>query len=172
MFGGVFNDLSVEQTVALLSCLVYEERSDDPVKLPEELAAPYRQLVGAFVRRARATTAVWFTQCALADVAKRVAQVMQDARVVVDMKEYLEKLRPNMMEVMYAWCRGAKFAQVCQMTNAFEGSIIRCIRRLEELLRQLASAAKAIGNADLEAKFNKGIEKIKRDIVFAASLYL
>ena len=46
------------------------------------------------------------------------------------------------------------------------------MRRLEELLRQLASAAKAIGNADLEAKFTQGIELIKRDIVFAASLYL
>ena len=31
---------------------------------------------------------------------------------------------------------------------------------------------KAIGNEELEAKFAKGIEMIKRDIVFAASLYL
>ena len=30
----------------------------------------------------------------------------------------------------------------------------------------------AIGNAELESKFAKGIELIKRDIVFAASLYL
>ena len=39
-------------------------------------------------------------------------------------------------------------------------------------MREMTKAAKAIGNADLEQKFNKGIEQIKRDIVFAASLYL
>ena len=52
------------------------------------------------------------------------------------------------------------------------GSIIRALRRLEELLRQMSQAAKAIGNIDLENKFSAGINLIKRDIVFANSLYL
>jgi ATP-dependent RNA helicase DOB1 len=68
--------------------------------------------------------------------------------------------------------KGAKFIEICKMTDIFEGSIIRCMRRLEELLRQMCSAAKAIGNAELEAKFSDSISKIKRDIVFAVSLYL
>ena len=42
----------------------------------------------------------------------------------------------------------------------------------EELLRQLASAAFAVGNFELKAKFDDASAKIKRDIVFAASLYL
>ena len=42
--------------------------------------------------------------------------------------------------------QGAKFAEVGKMTDIFEGSIIRAMRRLEELLRQLGSAAKSIGN--------------------------
>lgn len=37
------------------------------------------------------------------------------------------------------------------------GSIIRCMRRLEELLRQMCQAAKAIGNTDLENKFAGGM---------------
>ncbi len=37
------------------------------------------------------------------------------------------------------------------------GSIVRCMRRLEELLRQMCCAAKAIGNSELEAKFTEGI---------------
>ena len=41
-----------------------------------------------------------------------------------------------------------------------------------ELLRQLASAAFAVGNFELKAKFDNASAKIKRDIVFAASLYL
>lgn len=36
------------------------------------------------------------------------------------------------------------------------GSIIRCMRRLEELLRQMCQAAKAIGNTELENKFAEG----------------
>ena len=41
--------------------------------------------------------------------------------------------------------------------NHFDiGSIVRCMRRLEELLRQMCCAAKAIGNSELEAKFTEG----------------
>ena len=54
----------------------------------------------------------------------------------------------------------------------FEGSVIRAMRRIEESLREMSAAAKAIGSADLEAKFAQAITLIKRDIVFAASLYL
>lgn len=37
------------------------------------------------------------------------------------------------------------------------GSIIRCMRRLEELLREMCHAAKAIGNTELENIFAAGI---------------
>jgi ATP-dependent RNA helicase DOB1 len=76
------------------------------------------------------------------------------------------------MEVCYAWCAGAKFSEVCRLTEVFEGSIIRVIRRLEELLRQLASASLAIGNTELKTRFEEGADKIRRGVVFTASLYL
>ena len=38
----------------------------------------------------------------------------------------------------------------------FPGSVIRCMRRLEEALRQMCQAAKAIGNIELENKFAEG----------------
>ena len=53
-----------------------------------------------------------------------------------------------------------------------QGSLVRAIRRLEELMRQVAAALKAIGDVDLADKFEAGTAKIKRDVVFAASLYL
>lgn len=37
---------------------------------------------------------------------------------------------------------------------------------------QLAAAARGIGNEELEIKFTAGMRAIKRDIIFAASLYL
>ena len=57
------------------------------------------------------------------------------------------------MEVMLAWCKGNTFSEIMKMTEAFEGSIVRAIRRIEELMRQLASACKVIGESDLEKKF-------------------
>lgn len=52
------------------------------------------------------------------------------------------------------------------------GSIIRCLRRMEEMLRELIQASKSIGNTELQDKFYAASNAIKRDIVFAPSLYL
>ncbi len=76
------------------------------------------------------------------------------------------------MEAVFAWCKGAKFVDVQKLTGTFEGTTIRTLRRLEELVRQLANAAKSIGNHELQTKFEKGSELLKRDIVFCSSLYL
>jgi ATP-dependent RNA helicase DOB1 len=56
--------------------------------------------------------------------------------------------------------------------DVFEGSLVRAMRRLEELTRQMAAAAKLMGDDDLETKLIEGSDRLKRDIVFAASLYL
>ena len=76
------------------------------------------------------------------------------------------------MEAVFAWCKGAKFVDVQQLTETFEGTTIRTLRRLEELVRQLSSAAKAVGNHELQLKFEQGSDLLKRDIVFCSSLYL
>ncbi|KAG8456619.1 hypothetical protein GDO86_002408 [Hymenochirus boettgeri] len=151
MFNGLFNDLTAEQATALLSCFVFQENSSEMPKLTEQLAGPLRQMQ---------------------ETAKRIAKVSTEAKLDVDEETYLSSFRSSLMDVVYTWANGATFAQICKMTDVFEGSIIRCMRRLEELLRQMCQAAKAIGNTELENKFAEGITKIKRDIVFAASLYL
>ncbi|PVU99368.1 hypothetical protein BB559_000780 [Furculomyces boomerangus] len=152
IFNGLFNDLSVEHIVALLSLFVFQEKTtDDPPRLVTELAAPLR---------------------VIQETARRIAQVSVECKMQVNEEEYVGQFKPELMDVVYAWATGAKFSQICKMTTTFEGSLIRAFRRLEELLRQMCMAAKAIGNTDLENKFAEGIIKIKRDIVFAASLYL
>ncbi|XP_056322948.1 exosome RNA helicase MTR4 [Danio aesculapii] len=151
MFNGLFNDLTAEQATALLSCFVFQENANEMPKLTEQLGGPLRQM----------------QECA-----KRIAKVSAEAKLEVDEDSYLNQFRPHLMDVVYTWANGSSFSQICKMTDVFEGSIIRCMRRLEELLRQMCQAAKAIGNTELENKFATGITKIKRDIVFAASLYL
>lgn len=49
---------------------------------------------------------------------------------------------------------------------------MRAVRRVEEVLRQAAAGAAIMGEAALVELFQQGSAKIKRDVVFAASLYL
>lgn len=152
LFNGVFNDLTHQQCCALVSCFVFQENAGSEMpKLTEELSGPLR---------------------IMQDTARRIARVSIEAKLEMNEEDYVSTFKPHMMDVVNAWCNGATFSQICKMTNIFEGSIIRCMRRLEETLRQLMQAAKAIGNSELENKFAEGIRSIKRDIVFAASLYL
>uniref|UniRef100_A0A6V7KYP6 Helicase ATP-binding domain-containing protein n=1 Tax=Bracon brevicornis TaxID=1563983 RepID=A0A6V7KYP6_9HYME len=151
IFNGLFNNLNIPQLAALLSCFVCDEKSSEMPKMTNELSGPLRQMQ---------------------DLARRIAKVSSEASLALDEDAYVERFKPFLMDVVYAWCKGASFLQICRMTDIFEGSIIRCMRRLEEVLRQLTQAAKNIGNTDLENKFNEAIKSMKRDIVFAASLYL
>ena len=79
----------------------------------------------------------------------------------------------ELVDVVHDWCNGAKFAELMTMVpeGMYEGSVIRTMHRLEELLRQLIDGAKVVGNTELEAKCAAARELIVRDVVFAASLY-
>uniref|UniRef100_A0A8C5PAW2 RNA helicase n=1 Tax=Leptobrachium leishanense TaxID=445787 RepID=A0A8C5PAW2_9ANUR len=116
MFNGLFNDLTSEQATSLLCCFVFQENSSEMPKLTEQLAGPLRQMQ---------------------ETARRIAKVSSEAKLEIDEETYLGSFRPNLMDVVYTWANGSTFAQICKMTDVFEG-----------------------------------ITKIKRDIVFAASLYL
>lgn len=151
LFNGAFAELSPHQINSLLSCFVFDEKTEQPAKLTDELQLPLK---------------------IMQDLAKRIATVSKEANLDLDEQEYIEKFRPSLMDVVYAWSKGASFAEVCKQSDAYEGSIIRCMRRLEELLRQMCQASRVIGNTDLENKFAEAISYIKRDIVFAGSLYI
>jgi antiviral helicase SKI2 len=58
-----------------------------------------------------------------------------------------------------------------QLTDVQEGTIVRSITRLDETCREVRDAARVVGNADLMSKMELAQEKIKRDIIFCASLY-
>ena len=57
------------------------------------------------------------------------------------------------------------------LTDVQEGMIVRCIQRLDETLRDVRDAARIIGDPILYQKMEEASTAIKRDIVFAASLY-
>ena len=61
---------------------------------------------------------------------------------------------------------------MCTLTDVQEGSIVRYIVRLEETCKEIRSAARVIGDPTLYKLAETASTLIKRDIVFAASLYI
>ncbi|WOG90986.1 hypothetical protein DCAR_0310234 [Daucus carota subsp. sativus] len=152
MFNGTFNNLDHHQIAALASCFIPGDRSNEQIQLRAELNKPLQQLQ---------------------DSARRIAEIQHECKLEVVVDEYVEAaVRPFLMDVIYCWSKGATFAEVIQMTDIFEGSIIRLARRLDEFLNQLRAAAHAVGEGDLESKFAAASESLRRGIMFANSLYL
>ncbi|KII85594.1 hypothetical protein PLICRDRAFT_44920 [Plicaturopsis crispa FD-325 SS-3] len=153
IFNGAFNSLSPEQSAGLLSCFVFTEKSEHQVKLKEELAAPLR---------------------VMQEIARRIAKVSKESKLPVVEEDYVSSFKVELMDAVVQWCRGASFADICKLTDQFEGSLIRVFRRLGELLRQMSQAAKVIGNTELQEKFEKSSEMLERpnSVIFCSSLYL
>ncbi|KAI6202635.1 DNA RNA helicase and DSH domain containing protein [Aphelenchoides fujianensis] len=152
LLSGVFNEMSKEDAAALLSCFVFEEKVSKMPTLDDRLTSALNTLQTH---------------------ARKVAKVCIECKLDLIEEQYLQKFQSGLMPVVKQWVQGSSFQQVCdQNKDIFEGSIIRCLRRLEELLREMKSAVKAMGNEALCEVFEEASKHLKRDIVFAASLYL
>ena len=44
LFSGILNDLDCAQTVALISCLLFNEKNDETIVLKKELDPPFQKL--------------------------------------------------------------------------------------------------------------------------------
>ena len=75
------------------------------------------------------------------------------------------------LQVVYEWAMGTPFEEISRLTDVMEGSIVRCVVRLDEQCRQLMDAARVMGNTALFQQMEAASAAIKRDVVFAASLY-
>ena len=154
MFSGFFNDLQPAEIAAVMSCMIHDEGGADKSKFMlknDTLNLAYQKLL---------------------DTAKRLLEIYHECKLNIDDQAYLGSFKPQLMEITYKWCEGATFGEICKLTDTHEGTIIRCFRRLEELLKELANCARVIDNSMLQTKFTQASEKLKRGIVFAASLYI
>jgi ATP-dependent RNA helicase DOB1 len=151
VFQNVFDGMEANNIIALCSCLVFDEKSEDPITNNLDLMKAFDSIKG---------------------IARNVAEVMLENKMPIDVEEYVSKMKPNLMDVILAWLEGKRFYEIMNQCNLYEGTVVRVIRRLEELVRELASAAKTIGNEELAAKLTEGRARLKRGIIFAASLYL
>jgi ATP-dependent RNA helicase DOB1 len=153
LFNGTLAPLTAIQLGALLSCFIWSEAGDRGMpKVRDDLEAPFS---------------------ALRDAAKRVGAAQADAGMAVDVDAYVTSFRPDLIDSVMLWANGVSFLTVKNHTKSiFEGSLVRALRRLHELLLQLKTAVEVIGDLELAQRFEEGAARLNRDVVFAASLYL
>ncbi|ORX86527.1 antiviral helicase [Anaeromyces robustus] len=151
IFDGVFNDLTIPQVISILSCVVLPEKEKEDYLIRKEMRKPYKQLT---------------------DIVKKVLKISIESKLEIDEEKYIESFRKNLINAMYAWGSGEPFANICKLSELYEGSIIKVIKSIDELLQQLVKAAHVINNIELENKFKEAIKQNHRGIAFSASLYL
>ncbi|WWC64395.1 uncharacterized protein I303_107005 [Kwoniella dejecticola CBS 10117] len=145
----ILNDYEPEEVVALLSIFVFVEKSDSQPVIPDKIAQGLEVIY---------------------KIADSVERAQDKCSVQYD--QFDEKYKVGLVEVVYEWARGMPFNQITELTDVPEGTIVRVITRLDETCREVRDAARVIGDADLFQKMEAAQALIKRDIVFAASLYL
>lgn len=137
-----------EEVVALLSCFVFQEKTEVEPLLPPKLQEG-RDVIQVINNRIGGA---------------------QDRQKIAS-EDFRSVLKFGLTEVVYEWAKGMPFEQITSITDVPEGSIVRCITRLDETCREVRDAARVIGDARLFKKMEEAQLKIKRDIVFATSLY-
>eukprot|EP00698_Gefionella_okellyi_P025525 TRINITY_DN9389_c0_g1_i1.p1 TRINITY_DN9389_c0_g1~~TRINITY_DN9389_c0_g1_i1.p1 ORF type:complete len:1222 (-),score=319.66 TRINITY_DN9389_c0_g1_i1:16-3654(-) len=151
VFENMLTPLSAEEVVALLSVLVFEQKVDDEIHLNDNLTAARKQLT---------------------ELTAHLGEVQRVCGLPITPDEYVLTLHWGLAEVVYEWAKGTEFKEICKMTSVQEGSIVRSITRIDEVCREVRNCARVIGDTALYTKMEEASQKIKRDIVFAASLYV
>ena len=155
IFEGLLDDLSPPAIAAALSSLIFQEKkaeADVGKELPEALRDCCQ---------------------AMKLLAINLGVIQKEAGLMIDPLDYeAATLKFGLVHVVYEWACGVPFKQICELTDVQEDSIVRTIVRLDECLREVRNGARIIGNATLYRKCEEASVMIKRDIVFASSLYV
>ncbi|KAF9928398.1 hypothetical protein FBU30_002396 [Linnemannia zychae] len=146
----MLSEFEPEEIVALLSCFVCQEKNASEPALTPQLTKGKEMILSIELK--------------MAEVQKRYGLESATAPGT-------SVLRFGLTEVVYEWARGMTFKQITELTDVQEGSIVRTIHRLDETCSEVRNAARMIGDAALYNKMELAGQAIKRDIVFAASLY-
>jgi len=153
VFEGILNELQPAEIAAVLSALIFQETGDEvDAELPERLSNTCKSMKTIAMNLG-------------------VQQLLHGLQI--DPKEYCENsLKFGLVHVVYDWALGVPFSNIVNLTLVQEGSIVRCITRLDELCREVRNCARVLGNPTLYRKMEEASVAIKRDIVFASSLYV
>lgn len=143
-----------EEIVALLSCFVFQEKTDSTPDITPALARGIDTII------------------ALSEKVNHHQTLHQVILSSDDSNDFVSRPRFGLVEVVYEWARGMPFSRITDLTDVLEGTIVRVITRLDETCREVKNAARIIGDPALFAKMQMCQEMIKRDICATASLYM
>ncbi|XP_076045044.1 superkiller complex helicase subunit twister [Oratosquilla oratoria] len=146
----VFDNMPIEETVALLSSMVFQQKNCSEPSLTPELESGIKKFKS---------------------VAQKIGEVQRDCGLKEAVGDYVDQYNFGLVEVTYEWALGKPFNEIMSRTDVQEGITVKCIQRLDETLRDVRNAARIIGEPTLYQKMEEASTAIKRDIVFAASLY-
>ena len=156
IFEGVMAPLEPEEVAALLSAFICQEKAGEA--LDSATLSPSLEKA-----------------CARAqEIALAVGHVQQSCGLPGDAVTFVDQtLNFGLLQVVLEWARGTPFAAITPLApRVQEGSIVRTITRLDNTCREVRAAARIIGDPQLFKKAEAASAAIKRDIVFAASLYI
>ncbi|KAL0218706.1 hypothetical protein P9112_004359 [Eukaryota sp. TZLM1-RC] len=153
IFENILQKLSPPEAASLLSLFIAPKSRHPPsFELPESLLNAKNELLSTAIR---------------------LGTIEKEYGFDVDAKTFVsQKLSWSLMDVVYHWANGESFESIVQFTDIPEGTIVRSILRLDETCRDVRNAAFVIGDRTLSLLMEEVSRAIRRDIVFAASLYL
>ncbi|EGG13921.1 DEAD/DEAH box helicase [Cavenderia fasciculata] len=151
IFENAFLMLEPSEIVSVLSCLIFQEKDAIEPSLTPRLIQARDNLI---------------------KINEKLCQLEIDHGLQVTLEEKEKILKFGLMEVTYEWARGMPFNDICKLTNVLEGTIVRAITRIGETCQEVRNCARIIGDTKLYQKMDEAIRLIKRDIVFASSLYV
>jgi len=146
-----FNEMPIEMIAALLSSLVFQQKlfGAEPDYTKEMLEG-----IDIFKK-----------------IATKIGKVQRDCNLPEPVGDFVDQFKFGLVEVVHEWAHGLPFDKIMELTEVQEGIVVKCIQRLDETLRDVRNAAKLVGDPGLAEKMERVSTAIKRDIVFAASLY-
>ncbi|CAG8444246.1 11037_t:CDS:10, partial [Funneliformis caledonium] len=138
-----FKEYEPEEIVAMLSCFVFQEkRANKPNLTPK-----------------------------LEEGVETIKKFGKNIAKECDLNDDDIKINIGLVEVVYEWAKKEMdFKEITELTEVLEGSIVRCITRLDETCREVINAARMIGDSSLSKKMKEAQSSIKRDIITTKSL--
>lgn len=154
----VFSQMNPCEIVSLLSAIVYQQKSNQ-----NDENSFTTSFNNAALDQGRDR---------MIQIAQQLNNIQKECQLQIGSEDdYLEQLNFGLVTVVYEWSKGVSFVKIASLTETQEGIIVRTIQRLDELCNNLKNAAKIIGDTVLESKIEQCSVLIRRDIVFAGSLY-
>jgi superfamily II RNA helicase len=125
---------SPADAAALLSCYVFQERSKDEDGDPFAARMPTPALELAFETAVEAAAVVGRAHEEAGLIGREAAGFSSSEMLPATVGEWVQAaLRPGLVHAVHAWASGAKFVDVCALTEAMEGTIVRTVMRVDEV---------------------------------------